>query len=159
MSENKLEKRFDPRGWQWEEHGKVFPLTSLSQEDLLQVACACMESLERMEILHEQLAGLSKTWRNGEVRPVPPKNMWIQLDENFDFIGVSDVYPGSAPLEASAVKELLGCGFLLIAQAATSYASALPPLVKEYLAEHGWEPSEILYRENRTVAAYGFRKE
>jgi hypothetical protein len=66
---NVLEHRFNPEGCQWEEYGKVVQLEDLSREDLLQVACAQMEILERMDVLQANFHDLVRHWRAGEIQP------------------------------------------------------------------------------------------
>lgn len=66
---DRLEIRFNPEGWQWEQHRQVFPLQDLSRNDLLQVACECIEVLERVDTLRYGLTALMENWRNGDTHP------------------------------------------------------------------------------------------
>lgn len=65
---NVLKAKFDPSGWQWEEEGKVHQLEDLSRDDLLQVACSCLEALEQVDAKQAELAQLMRDWRSGDVR-------------------------------------------------------------------------------------------
>lgn len=66
---NKLKPKFNPAGWQWEQDGVVYPLEDLSREDLLQVACECIQALEHIEDLQGQLGQMMASWRQGKVVP------------------------------------------------------------------------------------------
>lgn len=69
---NRLEKRFDPEGWQWEENGKVVQIAEMSRDDLIQTTCQEMETLERMDAMVANMANLMTAWRKGEVTPDMP---------------------------------------------------------------------------------------
>lgn len=68
-TENKLEKRFDPTDYQWEERGKVHMLADLSREDLIQVACAQMDILEEVDLQAADLTSIMEKWRKKEIFP------------------------------------------------------------------------------------------
>ena len=63
---NELEQRYDPSEWQWSEDGRAFSLDSLSRDDLLQVACSCMDALDRAEYLSRAQQQIFNGWRLGE---------------------------------------------------------------------------------------------
>lgn len=65
---DQLPRTFDPQGWQWEHQNRVYQLEDLSRNDLLQVACACMQALENADALSQQLAGVIQSWRKGEAQ-------------------------------------------------------------------------------------------
>ncbi len=66
---SQLPKKFDPSTFQWSLGGKVFPLETLSREDLLQVACEGMCALERLENLQLDMAQVMSDWRDGRITP------------------------------------------------------------------------------------------
>lgn len=63
-----LATKFDPKGWQWEEAGKVYQLEDLSRADLLQVACSCIEMLEQVDGVNATLTQMMRDWRTGDVK-------------------------------------------------------------------------------------------
>lgn len=70
MITNKLAKEFDSAGWQWQDKaGQVFKLEDLSRDDLLQVACNCMQALEDAESACVAQQAIFSAWRTG--RKVP----------------------------------------------------------------------------------------
>lgn len=69
MKANLLEKLYDPEQFQTQIKGRGIPLTELSHDDLLQVACEGMQALERIEGLQRDIAGAVEQWRNGTTTP------------------------------------------------------------------------------------------
>jgi hypothetical protein len=68
MTTDKLTKHFDPAEWQWQdENGKVFRLDELSHNDLLQVACNCMDTIERAEGLAAKQQAVFVAWAEGKL--------------------------------------------------------------------------------------------
>ena len=66
MTTNKLARDFDPAGWQWQDkHGKVFQIEELTLDDLLQVACNCMQALEEAEEACAAQQEIFTAWRTG----------------------------------------------------------------------------------------------
>lgn len=79
---NKLEQRFAPHDWQWEEHGKIYRLRDLSREDLMQVAAGCMTALEKVDEVQQDLATVTKNWHHGLIQPeVNQKSICASKDE------------------------------------------------------------------------------
>lgn len=69
MIENKLERKFDPAGWQWlDKHGQVFQIEDLTRDDLLQVVCDCMTALEEAEEACATLQEVFDSWANWRIR-------------------------------------------------------------------------------------------
>lgn len=61
--EDKLFKKFNPSGFQWQdENGKVFKIEDLSRNDLLQIACSCMHTIEKAEELCLQQKTVFSAW-------------------------------------------------------------------------------------------------
>lgn len=65
--ENKLKQKFDPSRFQTEADGKVFRLTELSRDDLLQVVCQGMMAMERVDEISRKLGHLVATYRDGKI--------------------------------------------------------------------------------------------
>ena len=66
MTKNKLPKDYDPSGWQWQDrHGQILQIEDLTRDDLLQVACACMDALENAEAACLEQQAIFSAWRNG----------------------------------------------------------------------------------------------
>lgn len=62
-----LKAQLNPHDYQWSEAGKIYRLEDLSREDLLQVACNCIEALEQADDLRLQMGRLMSDWRQGVV--------------------------------------------------------------------------------------------
>jgi hypothetical protein len=64
-----LKKKFDTKGFQWMQDGKVMKIETLCREDLMQIACECMTALDRMEEHQLNMAELTRQWQRGEIEP------------------------------------------------------------------------------------------
>lgn len=73
--DSKLKRKFDPTGFQTEQGGVVHKLTDLSRDDLLQVACECMATLERVDEFQSKfsltMGALMGDYRRGAITPDP----------------------------------------------------------------------------------------
>lgn len=59
-----LEHTLDPSNYQHSVNGQIFKLTDLSREDLLQVVCEHMETMESIDILAQRLSEKVREWRD-----------------------------------------------------------------------------------------------
>lgn len=66
-----LPKSFSPGGFQWQHNHKVLPLSTLSHDDLLQVACSLIHTLEEMDLQLAALTNLMENFRTGNISPDP----------------------------------------------------------------------------------------
>lgn len=69
--ENILPRKFDPSTFQTEHEGSVHLLSSLSRDDLMQVACECMQALELVEGVQVGLRTIMEEYRSGRICPEP----------------------------------------------------------------------------------------
>lgn len=70
--ENMLAKKYNPEDWQWEDgNERVYAISELSREDLMQVACECMEALQQIEDLHVKTGDVLDSWQRGTLVPKP----------------------------------------------------------------------------------------
>lgn len=63
-TESKLKHTIDPTGYQHSVNGKVFKLTELSREDLLQIVCEHMDLMEGIDELSQVLSRKIAIWRD-----------------------------------------------------------------------------------------------
>lgn len=66
-----LEKKFDPKGWQTCQKGKVFKIEDLSRNDLLQLVCEGMQAVAMLESFVNKASDVVDDWHNGKIGPDP----------------------------------------------------------------------------------------
>jgi len=73
--DNQLPKKYDPSEWQYQDaQGKIYKISDLSREDLMQVACDGMDALEQIDSKTRDLAQTVEDWRSGNLlRNLPQK--------------------------------------------------------------------------------------
>jgi hypothetical protein len=62
--ESKLEHTIDPSTYQYSVKRKIFKLTDLSREDLLQVVCEHMDLMEELDSVSQALSHKIAVWRD-----------------------------------------------------------------------------------------------
>lgn len=67
---NKLEQTINPAGYQYQDRGGyIHQLEDLSRDDLLQIACGCINVIEALEEAADRQKTIIENWRIGGTSP------------------------------------------------------------------------------------------
>jgi hypothetical protein len=62
---NRIKKQFEPYDYQTMIDGKPVKISDLSRDDLMQIACENMNTMDTFETLQQELVEVTDRWRSG----------------------------------------------------------------------------------------------